>query len=150
MRLSLTDAPSCGYDHVYLTVDRVRVHKNSTAVDADSGWSEVKLTSPRRIDLLGLTNGVLDDLGQTPLPAGKYTQMRLLLAPNTGSGANALANAITPTGGAEVALTTPSGQQSGIKLNVDMDVAAGTVQILRLISTPASPLSGGATRDSTT
>jgi len=127
MRLSLTDAPSCGYDHVYLTVDRVRVHKNSTAVDADSGWSEVKLTSPRRIDLLGLTNGVLDDLGQTPLPAGKYTQMRLLLAPNTGSGANALANAITPTGGAEVALTTPSGQQSGIKLNVDMDVAAGTV-----------------------
>jgi hypothetical protein len=127
LHLSLTDAPSCGYDHVYLTVDRVRVHKSSTAVDADSGWSEVKLTSPRRIDLLGLTNGVLDDLGQTPLPAGKYTQMRLVLVENANSGPNALANAIKPTGGTEVALTTPSAQQSGIKLNVDMDVAAGTV-----------------------
>jgi len=125
MQLSLTDAPSCGYDHVYLTVDRVRVHKNSTAVDGDTGWSEVVLTPARRIDLLTLTNGVLDDLGQTPLPAGKYTQMRLVLASNSGS--NPPANSVTPTGGAEVALTTPSAQQSGIKLNVNMDVAAGTV-----------------------
>lgn len=127
MQLSLTDAPSCGYDHVYLTVVRVRVHKSSTAVDGDTGWSEVVLTPARRIDLLALTNGVLDDLGQTPLPAGKYTQMRLVLAPNSGSGSNSPANAVTPTGGAEVALTTPSAQQSGIKLNVIMDVAAGTV-----------------------
>jgi hypothetical protein len=125
MQLSITDAPSCGYDHVYLTVDRVRVHKSTSAVDGDTGWSEVVLSPARRIDLLTLTNGVLNDLGQTPLPAGKYTQMRLVLAPNAGS--SPFANAVTPTGGAEVALTTPSGQQSGIKLNVDMDVAAGTV-----------------------
>ena len=125
MQLAITDAPSCGYDHVYLTVDRVRVHKSSTAVDGESGWSEVVLTPARRIDLLALTNGVLDNLGQTPLPAGKYTQMRLVLAPN--SSTNPLANAVTPTGGSEVALTTPSAQQSGIKLNVNMDVAAGTL-----------------------
>jgi hypothetical protein len=125
MQLAITDAPSCGYDHVYLTVDRVRVHKSSTAVDGDTGWSEVVLTPARRIDLLTLTNGVLNDLGQTPLPAGKYTQMRLVLAPNSGS--NPPPNAVTPTGGAEVALTTPSAQQSGIKLNVNMDVAAGTL-----------------------
>lgn len=125
MQLSITDAPSCGYDHVYLTVDRVRVHKSTSAVDGDTGWSEVVLSPARRIDLLTLTNGVLNDLGQTPLPAGKYTQMRLVLAPNAGS--SPFANALTPTGGAEVALTTPSGQQSGIKLNVDMDVAADKV-----------------------
>ena len=125
MQLSITDAPSCGYDHVYLTVDRVRVHKSTSAVDGDTGWSEVVLSPARRIDLLTLTNGVLNDLGQTPLPAGKYTQMRLVLAPNAGS--SPFANAVTPTGGAEVALTTPSAQQSGIKLNVDMDVAADKV-----------------------
>jgi hypothetical protein len=125
MQLSITDAPSCGYDHVYLTVDRVRVHKSASAVDGETGWSEVVLSPARRIDLLTLTNGVLDALGQTALPAGKYTQMRLVLAPNAGS--SPFANAVTPTGGAEVALTTPSAQQSGIKLNVDMDVTADKV-----------------------
>ncbi len=30
-----------------------------------------------------------------------------------------------PSGGGEIALTTPSAQQSGIKINVDIDVAAG-------------------------
>ena len=128
MQLSITDAPSCGYDHVYLTVEKVRVHKSATAVDSDNGWSQIVLdpNDPnRRIDLLTLTNGVLNDLGQTPLPAGKYTQMRLVLAPNAGS--SPFANAVKPTGGAEVALTTPSAQQSGIKLNVDMDVAADKV-----------------------
>ena len=32
-----------------------------------------------------------------------------------------------PTGGTETALTTPSGQQSGLKMNVDIDVAADKV-----------------------
>ena len=36
----------------------------------------------QRIDLLDLTNGVLAELGQTPLPAGQYTQVRLVLRPN--------------------------------------------------------------------
>lgn len=125
MRLSITDAPSCGYDTVFITVDRVRVNKSATASDGDAGWSEVQLTVPQRIDLLTLSNGVLFNLGQTSLPAGTYTQMRLLLAPN--SGANPLANAVKPTGGTEVALTTPSAQQSGIKLNVNMAIAANTV-----------------------
>lgn len=125
MHLAMTDAPSCGYDHVYLTVDRVRVHKSATAVDGDTGWSEVALVSPQRIDLLTLTNGVLNELGQTSLPAGKYTQMRLVLVPN--SGRTPIENSVVPTNGTEVALTTPSAQQSDIKLNVDMDVAAGTV-----------------------
>jgi len=125
MHLSLTDAPSCGYDAVNVTIERVRVHKSSSAVDADSGWSEVVVSPAKRVDLLTLTNGVLEELGQTALPAGKYTQMRLVLAPNTGS--NPPANSVVPTGGAETELTTPSGQQTGIKLNVDIDIVADKV-----------------------
>ncbi|RFO95868.1 hypothetical protein DIC66_15600 [Rhodoferax lacus] len=127
MHLSLTDAPACGYDNVYLTVERIRVNKSDTAVDGDNTWSEVVLNPAKRIDLLTLTNGVLSELGQTTLPTGKYTQMRLVLAPNTGPGANPLANSIKPTGGTEVALSTPSAQQSGLKLNVNMDIAADQV-----------------------
>jgi hypothetical protein len=72
--------------------------------------------------LLALTNGVLAELGQTQLPAGKYTQLRLVLAAN--DTAHPFANSVIPTGGREVALTTPSAQQSGIKANVNIDVAA--------------------------
>lgn len=125
IHVSLTDAPSCGYDQVNVTIDRVRVHQSSTAADTDSGWSEVVLSPARRVDLLTLQNGVLEDLGQTQLPAGTYTQLRLVLAPN--DAANPLANSVVPTGGTETALTTPSAQQSGLKMNVNIDVAADKI-----------------------
>jgi len=121
LRLALTDAPSCGYDAVYVTLEKVRVHQSGSAGDNDGGWSEIVLNPARRVDLLGLTNGVLMELGQTPLPAGKYTQMRLVLADNSNS--QPTANAVVPTGGAEVALKTPSGQQSGVKTNINIDIA---------------------------
>ena len=122
LRLALTDAPSCGFDSVNVTIDRVRVHASSSVGPDDGGWSEVRLATPRRIDLLSLTNGVLTEIGQTPLPAGKYTQLRLVLAPNTSS--NPLANSVKLTGGSEVPLDTPSGQQSGLKTNINIDIAA--------------------------
>jgi hypothetical protein len=122
LRVALTDAPACGYDAVNVTIKSLRVNQSGTAGDNDSGWSEMVLTPPRRVNLLNLTNGVLEELGQTPLPAGKYTQLRLVLADN--DNANPLANSVLPTGGAEVALKTPSGQQSGVKANVNIDVAA--------------------------
>lgn len=125
LKLALTDAPACGYDRVDVTVEKVRVHRTATAADTDAGWSEVVLSPPRRVDLLTLTNGVLLELGQTPLPAGKYTQLRLVLATN--DAATPLANAVTPTGARETALSTPSASQSGLKLNVDIDIAADKV-----------------------
>src|SRR5262245_56562253 len=64
LRVALTDAPACGYDHVYVTVERVRVHMSSSASDNDGGWSEVVVSPAQRIDLLGLTNGELAELGQ--------------------------------------------------------------------------------------
>jgi len=123
VNFSLTDAPACGFDAVNVTIERVRVHASDSAVDGDAGWSEVVLSPARRFNLLDLTNGALADLGSTTLPPGKYTQLRLVLADN--GGATPLANSVRPSGGSEVALTTPSAQQSGIKINVDIDVAAG-------------------------
>jgi hypothetical protein len=120
--ISLTDAPACGFDAVNVTVIKVRVHQSSTASDTDAGWTDITLNPARKIDLLGLTNGVLDDLGQAPLAAGHYTQLRLVLDPNTAAG---LANSVVPSGGAETALVTPSAVQSGIKLINQFDVASG-------------------------
>ena len=125
LRVLLTDAPACGYDAVFVTLERIRVHQSSSAGEGEAGWSEIVLDPARRIDLLQLNNGVLASLGQTALPAGKYQQLRLVLAANTT--ANPLANAVTPTGGKETALSTPSGQTSGLKLQVNLDVAADKV-----------------------
>jgi hypothetical protein len=125
LRLALTDAPACGFDRVDVTVQKVRVHKSGSAGETDDGWSEVVLSPPKRVDLLSLTNGALVELGQTPLAAGTYTQMRFVLAPN--DAANPFANSVMPTGGAETAVATPSALQSGLKMNVDIEVEAGKV-----------------------
>lgn len=124
LRVSLTDAPACGFDAVNVTVTRVRVHQSvgATGAPGEAGWSDLVLSPPRRVDLLQLTNGVLLELGQLALPAGRYQQIRLVLADNAGSPP---ANSVVPSGGPEVPLATPSGQQSGIKLLAQLDVPAG-------------------------
>lgn len=124
LRLALTDAPACGFDTVNVTIQKVRVHQSGSANDTDNGWSEIVLSPVKRVNLLNLTNGVLEELGQTSLPAGKYTQLRLVLADN--DSAYPLANSVLPTGGgSEVALQTPSGEQSGVKTDIDIDIEAG-------------------------
>lgn len=132
LRVALTDAPACGFEHVYVTVEKVRVNQSATAGDADGGWTDLTLSPARRIDLLSLTNGVLEELGTVPLTAGSYSQVRLVLASNSGTGAAALANAVQPVGGAETALDTPSSQQSGLKLQAHFDVQAGQMADLVL------------------
>ena len=114
LAVHMTDAPACGFDHVYVTVSQVRVNMSSSAGDNDGGWSDITLATPQKIDLLTLTNGVLTTLGQTTLPAGQYQQVRLVLAANQG---NALANSVVVSGTTtEVALATPSATQSGLKI----------------------------------
>ena len=130
LRLAVTDAPACGYDHVYVTVTGVRFHQQADATDNDPGWQTLALGyTPQRIDLLNLTNGLLQELGQTVLPTGTYTQMRLMLAPNTTA---PYANAAVPTGGTETALSTPSAQTSGLKLATRFTVAPGQLTDLVL------------------
>ena len=122
LRVGLTDAPACGFDHVKVTIQKVRINQSATAAETDAGWTDITLSPSMQVDLLTLTNGTFTTLGQTPLGAGHYSQIRLVLATNDGS--NPLANSVTPTGGAETALTTPSGQQSGLKLNADITINA--------------------------
>ena len=125
LQMSLTDAPACGYDSVNVTITKLSVNQSSTASISDpAGWVDIPIT-PHRVDLLKLQNGLLDTFGQTPLAPGKYTQMRLLLADNAGAApGQIIPNSVVPHGGHETALSTPSGQQTGLKMNVDLDIAA--------------------------
>lgn len=124
LNVSMTDSPACGFDHVYVTVNQVRVNASSAAADNDSGWSDITLATPRKIDLLSLTNGVMTTLGTTTLPAGQYQQVRLVLAQNQG---NTPANSVVLTGTTtEQPLSTPSATQSGLKIIRPFTVPANT------------------------
>jgi hypothetical protein len=129
MRVAMTDAPACGFQAVNVTVEKVRVHQSASAGDTDAGWQEVVLSPAKRIDLLTLTNGVLEELGQTALPAGSYTQLRLQLASNAST---PMANSVVTAADGEVALDTPSAMQSGLKMNADITVESGKVADLVL------------------
>ena len=118
--VSLTDAPACGFDEINITVSRVRIHQSSTASDTAAGWADINLNPARKINLLDLNNGVLDSLGETAVAAGHYTQVRLVLVPNSGG---SVANSVVLAGTTpEIPLDTPSAVQSGIKLIHPFDV----------------------------
>jgi hypothetical protein len=123
LAVSLTDAPACGFEAVNVTVSKVRVHQSSSAPENAAGWAEIVLDPPRKINLLNLTNGALEELGETPLAAGHYTQLRLVLAENSGP---IPANSVVPAGTVnEIALDTPSAMQSGLKLINEFEVFVG-------------------------
>lgn len=130
LHLAMTDAPACGYDHVYVTVNKIRVHQSAAADGTELlGWRELSIPT-QRIDLLSLTNGVLQELGSLPLPEGNYQQLRLVLGdnPSNPTTTNPLANALVLSGSnTETPLTTPSAQQSGFKLQARFDVQSGQV-----------------------
>lgn len=126
--VSMTDAPACGFEAVNVTVSKVRVHQSESASDTAAGWTDITVNPPRKINLLDLNdptqpNFALESLGETPLEAGHYTQLRLVLDRNTGQSlANSVVLQNTTT---EIALVTPSAVQSGIKLIHQFDVGSG-------------------------
>ena len=132
--VSLTDAPACGFEEVNVTVSKVRVHQSNSADDKAAGWTDITLNPVRTINLLNLNdptqhNLALDSLGETPLAAGHYTQVRLVLVDNNGN--SPTANWVVLEGqdpgiiGNRIPLVTPSAVRSGIKLIHQFDVGSG-------------------------
>ena len=79
VRVALTDAPA-DYDSIVLHIREVAVHRDSP--DSTAGWFTVA-TPDSNFDLLVLQNGVFANLGSVTVPAGHYTQVRLILGPGS-------------------------------------------------------------------
>jgi hypothetical protein len=103
INVSITDPPSCAFpngsfQHVYVTIRSVQAHTSATADDNSAGWQELApqlASQPMQIDLFaaGSNSCMMTMLGlNTPLPAGNYQQIRLLLVPNDGGGGPVPAN----------------------------------------------------------
>jgi len=132
--VSMTDAPACGYEEVNVTVTKVRIHQSDNASDNSPGWTDITLNPPKKINLLDLNdptqpNFALLTLGETPLAAGHYTQLRLVLDKNNGNQPSA--NWIVLEGqdpnnpNNRIPLDTPSAIQTGIKLIHQFTVNSG-------------------------
>lgn len=127
MKVSITDAPA-NYDAVNIEVLEVLVNQNENAPEpaegvedtngeeSENGWYAI-MDQPMTINLLDYQNGNTLALGEVELEAGRYNQIRLVLGDN---------NTVV-VDGQTLALTTPSAQQSGYKLNVQAEVEEGQV-----------------------
>ena len=110
IELRLVDAPNDEVKEIVVSIDHIDVQV------AGSGWSTLTST-PETVDLLKLQGGTFKTLGITTVPAGHVTQFRLYVV-------EAGPNYVTTPDGVHHALKVPSGSQSGIKLHLDLDLAA--------------------------
>ncbi|NCI47011.1 DUF4382 domain-containing protein [Sediminibacterium soli] len=112
MKVYLVDGPAA-YDRVYLDIQSVQVKVSSDA--SEDGWQTLKLGRAGIYNLLDFKNGIDTLLGSITLPAGNVGQLRLVLGTNNSVVINGVA----------YPLTTPSAQQSGLKLNINATLIAG-------------------------
>lgn len=129
LRLLLSDSPVDGAQHVYLTVARVEVRR---VTDSGSEW--VALWRGRReFDLLSLQNERTAVLADNVLPVGTYDEIRLILAEGGGSpigGPGFRSPCDIVIDGESYPIKVPSGEQSGLKLQGEIEIARDTLTLL--------------------
>lgn len=114
LRLSITDAPidSHKITAVNITVSEVQYHIK------DNEWKSFEeFEGPKEYNLLDLTRGESDMLGQFDLAPGTYTQLRFILdAPEKGQGTPSNpGSSLDFEDGSTQPLFVPSGSNSGYK-----------------------------------
>jgi len=111
--------------------------------DDDDGSFIVIFEGESVLNLLDLQNGRTDLLAEADIPAGTYTQMRLILS----------GGEITLTDDRVFPLDVPSGEQTGIKLHFTFTVEADQETVLLLdvdLSKAFKPIPGGQIDDVST
>jgi hypothetical protein len=117
LEVLLHDAPA-NFEKVIVYIDRVEVNNSLS----DAGW--VVINRPQKTyDLLELVNGATEVLGTAELEVGNYEQIRLILSSD---GHSVVLDGVSHN------LFIPSGEQTGIKLQVDMDIEADVTYTLLL------------------
>ena len=96
LSVSLTDAPAA-FSEVNITFSEISAH-------IDGQWVTVE-NDPQTIDLLEWNNGRTIEIGRAQMPAGRYTQIRLIIT-----------DAEVVVDNTHHQMTVPSGARTGLKL----------------------------------
>ena len=118
LEVRLTDAPG---DYEAVNIDIIGLEVHSDGAGENNGWRQLPVNGGI-YNILDLTAGIDTLLSNVELPAGKISQMRLILGEN---------NSVV-VAGKEHALSTPSAQQSGLKLNVHTILSEGVTYKMTL------------------
>jgi len=117
LQVRLVDNPMADAKEVWVDIQQVEVIVNDGAPVLLSG------IHPGLYNLLALTNGKDTLLADAFIPAGKVSQIRLILGDN---------NYIVTSLGEKISLKTPSAQQSGLKVQIHQDLTGGLLYRLTL------------------
>ncbi|HET9056121.1 MAG TPA: DUF4382 domain-containing protein [Chitinophagaceae bacterium] len=117
LQVRLTDSPDPNVKEVWVDIKEVKIKMGDT--------SEITLNGahPGLYNLLDLTNGKDTILADAEIPAGTISQIRLVLGSN---------NYIITKNDERKDLSTPSAQQSGLKVQIHQDVTGGALYRLIL------------------
>jgi hypothetical protein len=117
LEVRLTDSPDPNVKEVWVDIQEVKIKMSDT--------SEITVGNayPGLYNLMDLTNGKDTILADAEIPQGSISQIRLILGEN---------NFIITKDGEKKMLTTPSAQQSGLKVQIKQDVAGGVLYRLIL------------------
>lgn len=118
VQVVMVDAPG-DYEQVLVEVVDVQVNPE----EGEEGWVSLDNAETGIYDLIQLTNGEEAYLGDVLLPAGELNQIRLVLGDN---------NTLVLNDGTSTPLSTPSAQQSGLKVKVDAVIEGGVTYKLVL------------------
>jgi hypothetical protein len=131
VKLYVTDPPrySETVTHIYITFDKIEI----CAAGGNESW--VKLSgNTTTIDLLQLVNST-ESLGNFSIPAGNYSQIRLMTPAAT-----------AVVGNETIPLTIPSGSQTGLKVHFGSPMVldpGGSVSITLDISADGNEIHNG-------
>jgi len=127
----LTDAPG-DFQEVNVDIQDVQIHTGDD--NGEGGWQSLSVNAGV-YNLLELTNGLDTLLGDIEVPRGKISQVRLVLGDDN----------TVKIGDQVYSLSTPSAQQSGLKLQVNETLVEGiTYKILLDFDVARSVLQTGA------
>ena len=121
LRITLVDNPA-EYQAVNVDIQGVRIHTDGQVDDNGGGWIDLPGSDVGVKNLLDYTNGTELVLVDMDFPAGKISQIRLMLGEE---------NSVVIDGKSNF-LKTPSAQQSGLKLQVNEILTEGVTYEIKL------------------
>ncbi|MEX0684546.1 MAG: DUF4382 domain-containing protein [Balneolales bacterium] len=117
LEVRLHDAPA-DYEEVNVFVESVQVNRT----EDEGGWETISEPN-QSYNLLALTNGVYEVIGEAELEAGTYPQIRLILSQDNNN---------VVIDGNQHNLFIPSGSQTGIKIQINAEIKDDITYLLLL------------------
>jgi hypothetical protein len=118
LQVALTDAPDPSVKEVWVDIQQIEILMSDT-----SHPLILSGTHPGLYNLLDFSDGKDTLLADATIPPGTISQIRLILGDN---------NFIITKDGTKIPLKTPSGQESGLKVQVHQEISGGILYRLTL------------------